>query len=431
METKLARISQMSSENPDMVFTSIGHLINKERLTICNEKMEGKNVVGIDGVSRAEYEKKQEGNREELVLWMKKKSYKPKAARKGERPKESGNTRPLSIYCDEDKLVQEALKELLEAVFEPHFYEEMMGFRPGRSCHQAIKKLNGMLEREKTNYVLDADIKSFFQHLDHDWIVRFIESKIKDPNITRLVRRILKSGILEDYQYHETVEGSCQGSECSPVLANLYMHYVLVWWFVEKVKPGMKVYCGLVVYADDFVVCFQDNEEAEEFYERLKRRLLHFGLSLEEDKSRLIEFGRYAKERSQKEGKKAGTFDFLGFTHYCSENRNGKFRVKRKTSKKKLAKKSREMNAYMKRKRHEDPKELIKKLNEILIGYYHYYGITDNSRSIWCFYDRVKRRLYYWLNRRSQRNSYTWEGYRELLKQYPLKRPKIYVNVYA
>lgn len=431
METKLARISQMSSENPDMVFTSIGHLINKELLRSCHEKMDGKKAVGIDGVSKAEYEKNLEGNLEELVLRLKKKSYKPKAARKVEIPKENGKTRPLSIYCYEDKLVQEALKELLEAVFEPHFYEEMMGFRPGRSCHQAIKKLNGMLEREKTGYVLDADIKSFFQHLDHDWIIRFIESKIKDPNITRLVRRILKSGIMEDYQYRETVEGSGQGSVCSPVIANLYMHYVLVWWFVEKVKPGMKGYCGLVVYADDFVVCFQYKEEAEEFYERLKRRLGHFGLSLEEDKSRLIEFGRYAKERSQKEGKKAGTFDFPGFTHYCSENRNGKFRVKRKTSKKKLAKKSREMNAHIKRKRHEDPKELIKKLNEILIGYYHYYGITDNSRSIWCFYERVKRRLYYWLNRRSQRNSYTWEGYRELLKQYPLKRPKIYVNVYA
>ena len=250
METKLARISQLSSENPGMVFTSVGHLINKELLKECHRDMDGSKAVGIDGITKEEYGANLEENLEDLVRRLKQKAYRPKPARRVEIPKGEGKSRPLSIYCYEDKLVQEALRRVLEAVFEPHFYEEMMGFRPGRSCHMALRKLNGMLEEEKTNWVLDADIKGFFDHLDHEWIEKFIESRIKDPNIIRLIRRMLKAGIMKDYQYEETGEGSGQGSVCSPVIANIYMHYVLVWWFKEKMQPLMKGYAGLVVYAD-------------------------------------------------------------------------------------------------------------------------------------------------------------------------------------
>ncbi len=284
METKLARISQLATENPEMVFTSVGHLINKDLLMKCHESMDGDKAVGTDGVTKEEYGGKLEENLEALVNRLKQKSYRPQPARRTEIPKEKGKTRPLSIYCYEDKLVQEALRRILEAVYEPGFYNEMMGFCPGKSCHDAIRLLNGMLEKEKTNWVLDADIKGFFDHMDQEWIVKFVESRIKDPNITRLVRRMLKGGIIKDYQYEETPEGSGQGSVCSPVIANLYMHYVLVWWFKEVVQPRMKGYSGLVVYADDFVVCFQYKREAEEFYERLKRRMKHFGLELEETK---------------------------------------------------------------------------------------------------------------------------------------------------
>lgn len=431
METKLERISQLSSEQPELVFTSVGHLINKEMLKRCHEQMDGKKAAGIDGITKEDYEKNLEENLARLVESLKRKAYKPKPARKVEIPKENGKTRPISIYCYEDKLVQEGLREILEAVFEPQFYDNMMGFRPGRSCHQALRKLNQMLEREKTNYVLDADIQGFFNHLDHKWIERFVESRIKDPNIMRLIRRTLKAGIMEDYGYQESPEGSGQGSVCSPILANIYMHYVLLWWFEEKVKPKLRGYCGLIVYADDFVACFQYKEEAEEFYSRLKHRMEHFGLSLEEEKSRLIEFGRFAKERAEREGKKTGTFDFLGFTHYVSESRNGKFRVKRKTSRKKLQKKSREIHAQIKKERHKEISVQVKKLNEILVGYYHYYGLTDNSRSIGLFYREVEKTLYKWLNRRSQKKSYTWEGFREMMKQHPLAKPKIYVSIYA
>ena len=287
-----------------------------------------------------------------------------------------------------------------------------------------------MLERKSTSYVVDADIKSFFNHLDHEWIIKFIESHIKDPNIIRLIRRTLKAGVMENYTYTATEEGSGQGSVCSPVIANIYMYYVLVWWFNEKMKPLMRGFCELVVYADDFVVCFQYRDDAEMFYKHLIVRMNNFGLRLEEEKSRLIEFGRYAQENAERKGRKVDTFTFLGFTHYCSKSRNGKFRVKRKTSGKKFSKKCKEMNVLIKGMRHLPVKEVIYKLNQILTGYFHYYGVTDNYKSIEKFWFEVRRMLFYWLNRRSQRSSYTWEGFVEMMKNLPLVRPKIYVSVY-
>lgn len=431
METKLERISQLSRENPDMEFTSIGHLIDRELLKKCHEEMDKDKAVGIDGVTKEEYGKKLEENLEDLVERLKRKSYRPQPARRVEIPKDNGKTRPLSIYCYEDKLVQSALKKILEAVYEPAFYDGMMGFRPGRSCHQALRKLNQMIEGNKTSYVLDADIKGFFNHLSHEWIMRFIGARIKDPNIIRLVKRTLKSGVMEDYRYEGTEEGSGQGSVCSPVIANIYMHYVLVWWYEEKVKPLLRGYSGLVVYADDFVACFQYKEDAERFHELLKRRMEHFGLSLEEDKSRLIEFGRFAEENRRRKGKgKPETFTFLGFTHYCSRSRNGKYRVKRKTSRRKYTKKCKEVHRKIKGMMTWKLADIIKRVNQILAGYFHYYGITDNINSIGRFRYEVEKSLFYWLNHRSQKRSYTWEEFREMQKAYPLEPARIYVSIY-
>jgi len=287
------------------------------------------------------------------------------------------------------------------------------------------------LKEKKTSYVLDADVKGFFDHLDHEWIVRFVESRIKDPNITRLLRRILKAGIMKDYQFEESESGSGQGSVCSPVLANIYMHYVLVWWFKEIVEPKLKGYAGIVVYADDFVCCFQYKTEAEQFYERLKHRMEHFGLELEKEKSRLIEFGRFAEKECRKRGKKPETFTFLGFTHYCSKSKNGKFRVKRKTSRKKFARKCKEVHRLIGTMRQMRLKDIIAKLNQILVGYYHYYGITDNSQRIGAFRYNVMKSLFYWLNRRSQKKSYNWVEFLNMIDNaYPLAKAKIYVSIY-
>ena len=432
METKLARIAELSAQNPKMVFTSIGHLIDVKFLRDCHMMMDGDKAVGIDGITKEDYGRNLDANLVDLVERLKRKSYKPKPARRVEIPKDNGKTRPLSIYCYEDKLVQEALRRILEAVFEPMFYDEMMGFRPNRSCHMALRKLNTMIESNYTNYVLDADIKGFFDHLDHKWIVKFIESRIKDPNIIRLVTRMLKAGIMKDFQYNDTEEGSGQGSVCSPIISLIYMHYVLLWWFKESIQPKLRGYSGIIVYADDFVVCFQHKDEAERFYERLKRRMGNFGLCLEEEKSRLIEFGKYAEDNCRKRGTKPETFTFLGFTHYCSKSKSGKFRVKRKTSRKKFSKKLKEIHRKIGEMRLLKTKDIVKKLNEILVGYYHYYGITDNLRSIKSFKYEVLKSLFYWLNRRSQKRSYSWNSFLHMIDTcHPLAKAKVYVSIYA
>ena len=435
MQTKLARISQMSRENPTMIFTSIGHLIDKEMLKSCHEAMDGTKAKGIDGVSKADYEEHLDENLDKLVDRLKRRAYHPQPARRVEIPKDNGKTRPLSIYCYEDKLVQEALRRILEAVFEPMFYDEMMGFRPNRNCHMALRKLNYMLEKEKTSYVLDADIKGFFDHLDHEWIIKFVESRIKDPNIIRLARVMLKAGIMKDYVFEETEEGSGQGSVCSPTIANIYMHYVLIWWFKEKIQPKARGFCGLVVYADDFVVCFQYKDEAEAFYKLLGDRMERFGLTLEKEKSRLIEFGRFAENNRNRRGEgKPETFTFLGFTHYCSHGRNGKFRVKRKTSRKKFNKKMKELDREIRDRlvvMGMQYKDVIHWLNQVLVGYFHYYGITDNIQSLTSFVYHLRKRLLKWLNRRSHMQSYNWDTFNVLLKEYPLARPRIYVSIYG
>jgi len=250
-----------------------------------------------------------------------------------------------------------------------------------------------------------------------------------------LIRVMLKAGIMKDYVFEETEEGSGQGSVCSPILSCIYMHYVPVWWFKEKIQPKARGYCGLVVYADDFVVCFQHKDEAQAFYKMLGDRMEHFGLTLEKEKSRLIEFGRHAEENSnRRNGKKPETFTFLGFTHYCSHGRNGQFRVKRKTSKKKFNKKIKEMDKEIRDRliiTGLPAPEVIKWLNQVLVGYYHYYGITDNSVMLSNFKHKIEALLFKWLNRRSQKRSYRWANLYDLLKDFPLAKPKIYVSIYG
>ena len=417
METKLERITQLSKRNPDMVFTSIGHLINIEMLKDCHAKMDKDKAVGIDGITKDEYSRKLDENLADLMNRMKRKAYHPKPARRVEIPKDNGKTRPLSIYCYEDKLVQEALRRLIEAVFEPCFYDEMMGFRPNRSCHDALRLLDNQIGGQKTGWVLDADIRGFFDNIDHDWMMKFVEARIKDPRVLRLVRVMLKAGVVKDMgEFEATEQGSGQGSVCSPVLANVYMHYVLLWWFHEVIQPMLHGYAGIVNYADDFVVCFQYKWEAEQFYEHLKHRMAHFGLSLAEDKCRLIEFGRFAeKNRKQRGENKPETFDFLGFTHICSRTKNGRFKVRRKTSRKKFVKKCKDMHMKIGMMRTEKTEIIVRWINQVLTGYYHYYGVYGNYPSIMEFRWNVLNSLFYWLNRRSQKRSYTRAGFYEMI----------------
>lgn len=327
--------------------------------------------------------------------------------------------------------MQLALKKLVEAIFEPKFLDCMHGFRYGRGCHSALRELNRTILYKKVNYIVDADIKGFFDNVNHIWLMKCIEQHIKDRNVLKLIERFLKAGVIENHKLYDTKDGTPQGSILSPVLANIYMHYVLTLWFEKIIKTRFRGESYIIVYADDFVCCFQYESEAKLFMNTLlPERLGKFNLQLAIDKTRLIEFGRFAGRDSIRKGKKRpNTFDFLGFTHYCSKSINGKFRVKRKTTKKKFNEKVREYKYWIKANRNMELKELMQKTNEKLIGHYQYFGVTDNSRAIGRYENEVNKLLFKYLNKRSQRKSYTYEEFEQMKKQYPLARPKIYVDL--
>ena len=258
-----------------------------------------------------------------------------------------------------------------------------------------------------------------------------LKGRIKDPNFLNIVQLLLRAGIMRDYVFEATEKGAGQGSVCSPIIANIYMHYVVNWWIHERVMPRATGYIGLVIYADDFVGAFEKSEEAQTVLEHLRVRLGIFGLTLHPDKTRLICFGRHAKCLMEvMENRKPDTFTFLGFTHFCDASRKGKFRVKRKTAKKKFAKKYKEVWRKIKKMRHLPVPDIVKKLNQILRGYDQYYGITDNYKALQNFHYRVEKALFYWLNRRSQKKSLTWDQFNKKMKAHPLICPKIYVNIY-
>ena len=428
MQTKIVRIAEISKANPKEVFTSVYHLINKEMLIECHKELDGKKAKGLDGVTKQEYGEQLEENIEKLVAKLKKNAYIPTPAKRVYIPKANGKTRGLAIAIYEDKIVQMAMKKIVEAIYEPKLLDSMYGFRPNRGCHDAIRALNRNMS-QKVGYIVDADIKGFFDNIDHKWLMKCIEQHIKDPNILRLIRRFLRAGIIEQGKYTETTEGTPQGSILSPVLANIYMHYVLALWFEKVVKKNFRGECYITIYADDYICCFQYKDEAEIFFNKLlPERLSKFNLTLEADKTRMIQFGRFA-EQNCKSGKPQ-TFDFLGFTHYCSKGKKGQFRVKRKTSKKKFQSKIKEYKIWIKAHRTLKLKDIINKTNEKLRGHYQYFGITDNTIMLNRYLYEVNKTLYKWLNRRSDKRSYTSKGFNEMLKVYPLIQPKIYAKAY-
>jgi group II intron reverse transcriptase/maturase len=433
MVTKLDRIEEMSASNPKMVFTSLYHLINEDLLRECHQDLDGRKAAGVDRVTKAEYEANLDENLKDLVERLKRKDYKPQASLRVYIPKANGKMRPLGMASYEDKLVQSALGRILMSVYEPKFLNNMYGFRPNRGCHDALKELTRQIEKCRTSYIVDADIKGFFNNIDHERALELIRFRQSDPNILWLIKKTLTAGVLEDNKWQPTDKGTEQGNLASPVIANIYMHYALALWFEVKFKKTCRGESGLVIYADDFVGTFQYKEDADRFLEAIKERFAFFGLELEPTKTRLVEFGRYAEQNRKKRGEgKPETFDFLGFTHYCSKSyKTGGFRVKRKTAQKKYRLKLKEMNQWLKQNRHLRLKDLTDMLNAKLRGHYQYYGITDNFKSIGNFLFETQRMMFKWLNRRSQKKSYIWEEFNQLLKIFPLVQPRIYCNIYS
>ncbi|AGK54475.1 group II intron reverse transcriptase/maturase [Bacillus sp. 1NLA3E] len=432
METKLLRIAELTKSNPKMKFTSLAHLLNKQALAQCHYELPNRKATGINGTTKEQYGENLEENIEELVSRLKSKSYRPVPVRRMYIPKLNSNKkRPLGIPEHEDKIVQKGITKILNTIYENDFLDCSFGFRPNRGCHDALKILDFYIEKRSVNYVVDVDIKGFFDNVDHKWMMEFLKLRVADPNLLRIIGRFLKGGYMEEGKKYKTDNGTPQGGVISPVLANVYLHYVLDLWFEKKVKKQCKGQAYIVRYADDFVCCFQYQSEAQEFFQSLKCRLKKFNLEISEDKTKIIPFGRFAeKYEKQKGNSKPATFDFLGFTHYCGKSKQGKFRVKRKSSSKKVQGKLKESKEWLKKNRNRDIHMIMDRFRRSLIGYYNYYCITDNTKNVCNFKDKIENLLFKWLNRRSQRKSFTWDKFRLFLDKYPLPSPRIKVNIY-
>jgi RNA-directed DNA polymerase len=430
--TKLALITRRAREDTKFQFISLAHLLNVEFLRGCYRRLGKEKAGGIDGRSWHDYGEHLDENLEELVKRLKAKRYKPLPAKRVYIRKNNKETRPLGLPAIEDKIVQKGIARILEAIYEADFMDCSYGFRPRRSCHQALKSVNDTIMSKPVNHIIEADIKGFFDHVSHDWMMKFLAVRIRDSSLLLLIRRFLKAGYMESGKLVRTEQGTAQGGNLSPMLANIFLHYVLDLWFVKLVKPSVAGQCYLVRYADDFVCMVQYRQSAEEVERMLRERFAKFGLSLHPEKTRTISFGRYERQNARRQGRKANTFDFLGFTHFCGHSRKGKFLLGRKTSGVKFRKACKRMNDWLRRIRS------VMRIEEIwpilaakLRGHYNYYGVSGNSRMIEKFGYVTIRAVKKWLNRRSQRRSFTWKKLYGYLVHYPLPRPRIVHNIYG
>ena len=435
VETKLHRIARKARDEPKFKFTSLFHLMDEELLRGCFKRLRGEAAAGIDGKTKAEYAENLEENLTGLVERLHRMAYIPQPVRRTYIPKPgSDKKRPLGIPALEDKLVQAGLTRILEQVYEQDFIDDSFGFRPKRGCHDALRALSETVESGGVEWIVEADIKGFFDNVDHDWLMTFLEHRIGDKRVYRMIKRFLKAGVMEEGKWYVSDEGVPQGGSISPILSNIYLHYVLDLWFNRAFRRGCKVPAKLNRYADDFVACFATREDAERFRRELTKRLAQFGLEVEPTKTKVLAFGPHAAERAQQEGKsKPETFDFLGFTHYCGRTRNGKrFRMKRVTARKKFRAKLAAFQEWLKENRAKmRTRALWQKVQAKLRGHYAYYGVTDNSPGICRFFHEAKKLLFKWLNRRSQRKSMTWAKFNLMDQRFPLPRPRIRVSMFA
>ena len=398
------------------------HYVNKVNLEKEHQMQLKNKAVGIDGISKEEYNNNLDANLDNLLTRMKTFSYRPQSVKRVYIPKANGKLRPLGIPAYEDKLVQGVLARVLNGVYEPRFLDCSYGFRPNRSAHDAIKAIRDIIYKRPIGWVVEADIKGFFDNMNHEWIIKFLRNDIADENFIRYITRFLKAGILEEGKRYESTQGSPQGGLVSPYIANVYLHYVLDLWFEKVVKKHVKGEAYIIRYADDFLACFQYEEDAKAFYSVLPKRLAKFGLEIAEDKTRILPFG---KDSGSKE-----SFEFLGFSFYNGMARNSFYIVVVLSSKKKMKAKRLAIKEWLKSMMHCPISDIIAKLNVKLLGHYRYYGVSGNIKCLCSFHNYCIKTLYSVLRRRGQKKRITWEKFKIFLRQSPIVTPKIYVKLW-
>lgn len=419
MPTSLRGIANRARRDREAQFGDLSGLLGVQNLRWCFHQLRKKAACGVDGVTFAEYEQNLDDNLEGLVERLRKGAYRAKLVRRKNIPKGNGGTRPLGIPVLEDKLLQLAVAKILTAIFDGDFSENSWGYRKGRGAREASRVLADTMFHGRFGWVVEADIKGFFTNLDHDWMVKMLEERVKDRPFIRLIRKWMRAGVLEeDGKVVHPATGTPQGGIVSPVLSNIYLHYVLDLWFEGVVKARCKGDAHIMRYADDFVCAFECKEDAERFLDALEKRLGKFHLEVAPEKTRMLGFSRCSEEPNE-------AFEFLGFEFRWVRSRKGKMWVRRRTSPKKLRASIGAFTEWIKRNRHLPIKAIMQKVAQKLRGYWNYYGVLGNMKSLSVLNRACTKVLFKWLNRRSQKRSYTWEGFNGMCEHFGKPSPCI------
>ena len=425
VSSDLDRVRQLARRDRDVRFTALLHHVTVDRLRESYRALRPDAAPGVDGVTWREYGQDLEDNLRDLHARVHRGAYRARPTRRVFIPKPDGRLRPLGVAALEDKILQRAVVEVLNAVYEQDFVGFSYGFRPGRSPHDALDALVVGIERRRVNYVLDADIRDFFTRLDQSWLERFLEHRIADRRVLRLIQKWLRAGVIQDGEWSETEEGTAQGASVSPLLANVYLHYVFDLWADQWRRRHARGNVICVRFADDYVAGFEHREDAERFLADLRERFAEFNLELAAEKTRLIEFGRFAaRTRARRGDRKPETFEFLGFVHMCAKDKHGRFKLKRVTSKKKMRAKLKSVKAEMMRRRDYPIPDQGRWLARVLHGHYNYYAVPDNSEALHGFRRRITRHWRRALSRRSQKGRVTWQQIHNLADRW-LPQPRI------
>lgn len=428
MSTDLTRIGEKARKEPHLVFTTLyHHVTDGDNLRACYDALAADKATGVDGVSKAQYGKELAQNLDDLSGRLKDMKYRPQPKRRSYVPKPgSAKGRPLGISSFEDKLVESSVKRVLDPIYEQAFEDSSYGYRPGHSPHECLDDLGRTIQQERVHHIVEADIRSFFDRVNHEWMLKFLAHRIGDPRILRLISRMLRAGIMEDGLVRASEEGTPQGSILSPLLSNIYLHYALDLWFSRRFKKRCRGKAYYFRFADDFLACFEHESDAVEFRQQLEDRLQGFGLELAAEKTRCIEFGRYARVRARKKGQKPEEFTFLGFTHYCGKTKKGYFKLKRRTSRKKFGLSLNKFTEWARKCRSRLSKgEMLRRARTRVAGHLSYYAITDNWERCSSYVYHATRILYKWINRKSQRPSYAWAAFRQALNHIGWPKPII------